>query len=561
MSSNEGDGDKDGMGAPGPRSVLAEVIEHLSQGLSYFDRDLRLVVCNRKYMELLDFPIWMAEPGTPAAAFFEYNAKRGEYGPGRIEDLVAERVALAGKFEPHAFERTRPDGIILRIEGTPVAGGGFVTTYTDVTELRRNQEALTRMNERLDERVRERTGTLEEREAELRRKTDDLETVLHSVTNGITLFDRDLKLRLANPRFHELLDIPERLGTPGTPFAAHMRYNAERGEYGPGSVEEQVRVRVEAAERFEPHRFVRERPDGTAIEVIGRPVSVGFVATYTDITEQRQAEHALRRTNEELERRVEERTAELRRAKERAERANRAKSEFLAQMSHELRTPLNSIIGFSDIVLNEIFGPIGSERYVGYIEGVHKSGTHLLNLINDILEMSRLESGKVTLEEGEVVPAGAIEDACMMVRERAREGGITLTQDVPEDIPALSADERRVRQMLLNLLSNAIKFTEAGGTVRVGAAWREDESGGGGITLYVADTGPGIASEHIANILEPFTQLRADSTALEGTGLGLSIVDGLIRQHGGWLEIDSRPGEGATVNLHFPPERTRVATA
>lgn len=533
------------------RVPFGAIVEHLDQGLGYFDRDLRLVLCNRKFIDLLGFPEWMATPGTSIECIRDDNARRLEGGAGGGADLIEEWGARVRRFEPHAVERERPDGTVLWIEGTPLAGGGFVTTCSDITQSRRSRHALAGADEGPDDRMREQAGVLIEREAQLSAKASDLETVLDNVTNGITLFDRDLKLRFSNRRFHELLDIPEALGVPGTPFEAHMRFNARRGEYGPGPVEDHVRARVEVACRFEPHRFVRERPDGTVIEVAGRPVAAGFVTTYADVTEQRQAERALRESNEDLERRVEARTAELRAAKERAERANRAKSEFLAQMSHELRTPLNSIIGFSDIVLNELFGAVGNERYVDYIQGVHKSGTHLLNLINDILEMSRLESGKVALDEGEIDTARAIEDACMMVRERAREGGIALSQRLGEGMPHLRADGRRVQQMLINLLANAIKFTDKGGRVTVGAKRATD----GGIVLFVQDTGPGIADEHIANILEPFTQVRADSTAVEGTGLGLSIVDGLMRQHDGSLRIESVLGEGATVNLCFPPSR------
>jgi len=534
------------------RQLLGEVIEHLSQGLSYFDRDLNLVVCNRRYLELLDFPDEMGEPGTPLSQFFEYNAKRGEYGPGAVEDLVAERLELARKFEAHSFERERPDGRVFRIDGNPIDGGGFVTTYSDITELRHSQSALKAANGRLDERVRVRTAALVANEANLSRKRAELETVLDSITNGITLVDRDLNLRFANRRFLELLDFPEHFREPGTPFEAFMRHNAVRGEYGPGDVEEQTRVRVEAAARFEAHHFIRERPDGTKVEVVGRPVSEGFVTTYTDVTEQKRAEAVLLEANEELERRVEERTAELREAKERAERANRAKSEFLAQMSHELRTPLNSIIGFSDIVLNELFGPIENERYVDYISGVHRSGRHLLSLISHILEMSRMESGKVELEEDTIDLAAAIEEAMMMMRERATEKSLTLETRVPDAVPNLRADPRRVHQMLLNLLSNAVKFTPAGGAVTLMVEQRSDT----GITLSVKDTGPGIDGDDIASILEPFTQLRTHGSPQEGTGLGLAIVDGLIRHHGGMLDIEGKVGEGTTMHLVFPPERT-----
>ena len=561
---------------PGPdvgnemdRGVLAEVIEHISQALSHFDSDLNLVVCNRRFLELLDFPEEMGRPGTPLAAFFRYNAERGEYGEdGDIETMVAERLALARRFEPHSFERERPDGMVLRIQGAPVATGGFVTTYTDITELRRSQQALAQANERLDERVRERTEALARRESELSMKTATLETILESINSGITLFDNDLRLVVANRRFFDLLDLPLDLAAPGTPFEAFMRFNAERGEYGPGDVEELTRQRVEAAKRFEPHRFTRERPDGSIIEVLGRPVSDGFVTTYTDVTEQKQAEALLRAANEELEARVSERTAELHRqlreteraeaemraAKERAERANRAKTEFLAQMSHELRTPLNSIIGFSEVCRNELFGPIGHDKYAEYIEAVNRSGSHLLSLINDILEMARLESGKVALEEETIDLAETVADTVMLLSERAASAGVTLENATGEAPVPIRGDGRRVRQMILNLLANALKFTEHGGTVTVSA--RRDQARGEQC-LTVRDTGVGMDPADVSYAIEPFTQVSGGSVlqAQEGTGLGLPIVNTLIRQHGGRLEIETAPGEGLTARLVFPPSR------
>ena len=454
-------------------AVLAKALENLGQGVSYFDRDLRLVYCNTHYLRLLDFPAEFSKPGTPADTFFRYNAERGEYGPGDIDRIVEERVSLAKKFEAHQFERTRPDGQVLRIQGYPIEGGGFVTTYQDITELRTYQNRLEEANQRLDERVRERTQELADREQELQGKTTILERILDSVEQGISLCDRNLDLVVANPRCKELLGLPDELLQPGTPFFDVMYYNAQRGEYGEGDPAELAQQRVDLAMKFEPHRFKRIRPDGTVLDVVGYPVPEGFVTTFTDITEQSKTEDLLRASKLELEARVEDRTAELQRqlreteraqeemsiAKDRAEQASKAKSDFLAQMSHELRTPLNSIIGFSDIIRSEVFGPVENDRYKEYVEGVHFSGVHLLSLINDILELARLEAGKIELVEDIVELSSHADEVILQMRERARSGKISLKNEIADDTVRIKGDSRRIFQMLLNLMSNAIKFT------------------------------------------------------------------------------------------------------
>lgn len=280
--------------------VLSSVIENVSQGLSYFDKDLELVVCNQRYLDLLGFPAWMGTPGTPMSAFFRHNAERGEYGPGDIEHLVEERVSLAREGKAHSFERVRPDGTVLRIRGVPVANGGFVTTYDDITELRSSQSALEETNAHLDDLVLERTARLQAREEELSAKTKALETILKSVKYGITLFDRDLKLVAANPQALAMMRIPGDLGRPGTAFESFIRLLAERGEYGDGDVDTHVRERVTLAQKFEPHHFIREQADGRLVEITGRPVDGGFVTTYVDVTEQKRAEALLQSNNAAL---------------------------------------------------------------------------------------------------------------------------------------------------------------------------------------------------------------------------------------------------------------------
>lgn len=257
-------------------------------------------------------------------------------------------------------------------------------------------------------------------------------------------------------------------------------------------------------------------------------------------------------------RRMEQSVEALASAKSEAETANRAKSAFLANMSHELRTPLNAVIGFSDLLGNEPFGKLGDERYKTYAEDIRMAGEHLLTLVNDLLDHSRIEAGKVELHEVDVDLRAVIRRVGRMMEDLAGSRGLTLDIHVEADLPRLRADERLVRQILLNLVSNAVKFTEPDGRVEVVGRLEPD----GRIALVVADTGIGMDRGDIARAMEPFVQLndRYDKS-YGGTGLGLPLVKSMVRLHGGTLTIDSIKGHGTTVSVRFPDERTlRPAT-
>lgn len=237
-------------------------------------------------------------------------------------------------------------------------------------------------------------------------------------------------------------------------------------------------------------------------------------------------------------------------AKQSAEQGNRAKSNFLAQMSHELRTPLNAILGFSEVIRDQVFGANCPERYVDYANDIHSSGHHLLDIINDILDLSKIEAGKMELNEQSVDVAEVIEEVRRILAPRADDSGLELVTELPDALPDLKADRRSVKQMLINLIGNAIKYTPEGGKVTVSVAIED-----GACRFSVADTGIGISQEDLAKVLSPFGQVSAVDRSKGGTGLGVPIVSAMARLHGGSLQIESEPGVGSTFIVTLPKER------
>jgi PAS domain S-box-containing protein len=338
-----------------------------------------------------------------------------------------------------------------------------------------------------------------------------------------------------------------------TGYASARELMTEMSSLGPNGgihpddvhmIRERVRRRTAGEEAISHYQFRMMHRDGsfrwvdtlaTRIEWDGQPASLSWM---TDITDRRAME------------------AEILKSKEAAEFANRTKTEFLAHMSHELRTPLNAIIGFAEVIKGELFGPSNQPKYVDYAADIHKSGEHLLDLINDILDLSKLEAGKLELRESDVVLPEIISQCCTLVRARADQEKVKLITEIPADVPILRADERALKQLLLNFLSNAIKFTPSGGTVTARVVL--DHSG---LRLEVSDTGIGMKAEDIAVAMSPFGQIDSKmARKQQGTGLGLPICKSLMELHGGSLTLESEPGKGTTVIAAFPAERLiRVA--
>ena len=259
---------------------LIEAVEAFGQGLTIFDHDLKLILCNNRFLEMLDFPEAVVHSGAQFADFIRFNAERGEYGPGDVEAQTSERVERARTFTPHCFERTRPTGIIIEIKGMPLPSGGFVTIYSDVTATKRQK-------------------------AELERRTQYLHSVLDNLPQGISVFDETLKLRFWNAKLLDVLGLPEDTVYDKVPFEDLIMVPALRGEYGPGDPHEHVRIRKELAGKFQPHRFERSRPNERTHLVEGRPMTlgdslIGFVTTYTDITDRITAESEIRQKKDIL---------------------------------------------------------------------------------------------------------------------------------------------------------------------------------------------------------------------------------------------------------------------
>ncbi len=295
-----------------------------------------------------------------------------------------------------------------------------------------------------------------------------------------------------------------------------------------------------------------------ALAIMAVGVHIYFIFLAKGLRRTTLAMFELRAEKDDLIAELEEAKAISDEARRRAEAANAAKSRFLATMSHELRTPLNAILGFSEVMKSEVMGPLTSPLYKEYATNIHQSGAHLLKLINEILDLSRIEAGRYELNEEPIRLVDIVDDCHRLLKLRAESKGQQIIEQLDEDLPPVWADERALRQVCLNLLSNALKFTPHGGQITLSSGTTED----GGQFFSVRDTGPGIPKEEIPKVLQAFGQgSLAHQTAEGGTGLGLSIVQSLIDLHGGELEIRSELRKGTEAIVRLPRKRVLQAGA
>ncbi|MCK6449479.1 MAG: ATP-binding protein [Alphaproteobacteria bacterium] len=434
---------------------------------------------------------------------------------------AAHRAALDRRLPFRDFDHRKrlPDGSIrhVRISGKPFYGTdgqflGYRGTGRDVTA-------------EFDAR----------RQAELAEAR--LADAIDSFRDGFALFDAEDRLVRASRRLLEMTGPVSGLFRPGARYADILRGAAAAGRFMAGTQEELERfVAIRLEQHGNPPTDIEyQTGDGRWLRLSETRTGDGGVAmVFSDITNLKRAEAALRKAAEE------------------AEAASQAKSQFLANMSHELRTPLNAIIGFAEIIADEILGHAAQDRYRAYARDIRASGMHLLDVISQVLDMSKIDAGRFDLREERIDLAEVTMSATRLVERLARDAKLQLSVDLPPDLPMLMADRRALRQILINLLSNAIKFTGPGGRVALAAAIEP----GGDLAIAVSDTGIGIAEQDIPTALAPFGQIDSAMTRERpGTGLGLPIVKALTELHGGSLAIESKLGVGTTVRLRLPARR------
>ena len=495
--------------------LLRESIECLPEGFALFDSQDRLVLCNDQLRQLHPLSENAFRPGASFRDILRQGLESEEYpqASGREEAWFAERLAERERGAA-AIEQQLADGRWLRICERRTESGHRVGTYADITEHKA-------------------------REAELILAERGLSEVLESMQEGFALLDENERLTLWNRQYEEMFPLIGDLITHGASVEELIRAAADREQHVESLEDKEawVQQRLKAFRELDSGSEHQFKDGRWVLTRKYRGAHGRTLAIFLDITE------------------LKRRESELRDAKLQAETANRIKSEFLANMSHELRTPLNAIIGFSDILIKEQAGPIGTPVYREYARDVNDSGHQLLGIIEDLIDLSRLETGQVDLRETEIDLGGLLDLCRRAFEDKAATARVSLGLEPGAEDIEVWADQVRLRQVLHNLISNAIKFTPSGGSVRLSG--RVDVSGE--VLVDISDTGIGMTPHELDIALEPFRQAQSSLTRTRGgSGIGLALCNSMMELHGGTLEIESHKGEGTTVTLRLPACRRLI---
>jgi two-component system sensor histidine kinase/response regulator len=504
----------------GRESLITQILDTSSVAIFLVDMRGRITKANRRMADMFGWPLETLV-GIEYVALI-HSAER-EIGRQRMLDLLASSIPSVDLDRLYCrADNTEFWGHLTGVRFYDSAGieHGLIGVISDITDRKRIEKKLQHQNKILC-------------------------AVIENFPGGISLFDADLRLAAYNAQFGQLLDFPDSLlKKPEVNFEDFIRYNVKRGEYGLGDPEQQVTTIVARARNFQPHKMERVRADGTALEIHGMPLpGGGFVTSYIDITERKQAAAELEQHRLHLEELVLSRTAELAQARDDAEAANRAKSIFLATMSHELRTPMNGVLGMIDLVLRRATDP----KQIDWLNKSKSSAKHLLEVINDILDISQIEAERMTLEENNFSLSQTINDVLYMHEAAARVKGLSLSSEVSTSLPdLLCGDAMRLRQILINYIGNAIKFSEHG-QITVRALLAEQDKFGVLLRIEVTDQGIGISPEQQARLFHPFTQADGSiNRKYGGTGLGLTIAKRIALLMGGDAGVISTAGQGST---------------
>lgn len=487
----------------------AEMVVAATIGFSQFDDTGHFVIANKRLQDLFPESKTINRPEATYREHLDCYARYtlAEFERPRIDALIHRGdLALSLIHEPELYQ-TR-DGRWLQFQERRPQEGGVASLWMDVTASIQKDAELAALRQQVVEAVR-------------------------SMAEGFALYDADDRLILCNDRYRAVMDGPCAVGDT---FEEILDVATAKGRFSfKNMTPESGRAGLLAQHQGSIQPLDLMLSDGTWIRILERRTSDGgVVSIITDITDSKRVE------------------AEIRNAQQAADAANRAKSEFLANISHELRTPLNAIIGFGEILRAETFGRLGNPRYVDYSQDILDSGRLLLQMINDILDLSRIESGQFSLNEEELDLAMVARGVMRILQTRAERSAIQVNLDMPADLPPLFADARAMKQILLNLIGNAIKFSLAKGEVTITARRNLDWT----LVVTTADNGIGIPPDKLQNVLLPFSQAdQRLARRYEGTGLGLPLTNRLVQMHNGTLTLESEPNVGTKAIILFPASR------
>jgi len=501
------------------KSVFQTMPDPTRDGVVLWGRNGRLAAYNKALLDLLGIPSGTLSLGMGASDIHALQKTHPDMRllNGFASDLATGDIALSGPRE--APRVLLESGRVVRVDSRPCHEGSLATVLTELTPS-------------------------ETRSAAGGGEISALREILEDCPVGVLVLCNDTNACLvANKPLENWL---------GTAFLESLAATPPRPV--PGAPEDLMAVLADPdfSMSMTEHEVQHDAADGETrwILLSGRPITfeghAARIIWFRDIS-------VRKRQAQDLQSKVAEKTRQLEEALHRADLASLAKTQFLANMSHELRTPLNSIIGFSDLLQKEMFGPMGSERYVEFVQHIHSAGAHLLELINDILDVSRIELGEMGLKEELFDIGRSVSATIAMIRPKLAEKGHNFTAEIPDGPIGFRGDERQVRQVLMNLLTNAVKFTDPNGEIALKLTVDPET----GVALSVRDNGIGIREGDLERVLNPFEQAIDEtySRSIEGAGLGLYLTKAIAQAHGGNLTISSELGEGTTVTVLLPPER------
>ena len=486
--------------------LLDTVVAAVPHGICVYGADHRVTLINPTYRQVMaGAPV---EVGDHMSDIIRRRAEAGEYGEGDPRTVYSEQMSHdIGRQQQR--RRKRPTGPAIDVRTAPLPDGGHISVVTDITQL-------------------------VEAQAEGARRSEEMAAMLANIRHGILLWGPDRRLIATNAVTAELLGQPEGVLVPGRTDAEIVESLRRNKAWADTENTDWIAKDIVVRDHSKPYRRQVTMRTGRVLDMRSDPTTTGgWVTTYTDVTDAHMIEEALRRSRDA------------------AEAANQAKSRFLATMSHELRTPLNAVIGFSDALIREGAEP-DPERVTEFAQEINDAGRQLLSVINIVLDVARLESGRFDLSAEQVDVDHLIRAVVRQSHTTAQAGEISVAVEIMPDLPRLRSDERWMQQALHQLLSNAIKFTEPGGTVTIGARIEPE----GDLFIYVRDSGIGIPEDDLERVFEPFTQLdNTLSRRYPGAGLGLYIARAMIAGHDGRLVLRSSPQAGTTAEVRLPATR------